>query len=333
MSFVHHVRSFLSSSLISPSSSVLVACSGGPDSVALALVLSKLQPSLKNSFHLGHVNHRLRGPQSEKDAAFVKKLAAALDWPCHVMVKSMACHRQGNLEAMARVKRYDALNAMAVKAGCRMILTAHTLDDQVETIFMNLLRGTGPEGLAGMPPCRSFETLDVPIGRPMLAVNKREVLEFLEKEKRSFRQDRSNASDVFLRNWLRHQVTPLLEKRVPGFKDRIATLAAIMRDETDYWQALLSGVEKKILRRYRGGWLLDFKGLLSYPPAVQKRFFRRVIGPQILTFERVESLLRWMKSPPSGGRLWQCRKGWIVERLSKSQGSSSAKNFWLRPPR
>src|SRR6185503_13665615 len=110
-------------------------------------------------------------------------------------------------------------------------------------------------------------------------------LTFLKTEKASFRKDRSNREERFMRNWLRQRIFPLIELRSPGFKSRVAHLAALFRDDADFWNGFLEKMETTVLRPYHGGRLLDFKGLLSYPPAVQNRFFRRVVGPQILTFE------------------------------------------------
>ncbi|MCB4757261.1 MAG: hypothetical protein LHV69_09600 [Elusimicrobia bacterium] len=122
---------------------------------------------------------------------------------------------------------------------------------------------------------------------------------------------------------------PLLEARAPGFKERISRLSILVQDEEKFWDAFVDKIESKLAAKQGRGRLLDFKKLLSYPPAVQRRFLRRMVGDDVLTFKGVEGVRQWMSSPPTGGRVWQLRKGWMAERLSKSKGSPSAALFWI----
>jgi len=310
---------------------VLVACSGGPDSVALAYALQEFakESNFPYEFHLAHVNHKLRGQASSDDARFVKRLAAHLQWPYHEKTAAVRI-KSGNLEETARVKRYDALMQMAQKAGSQVILTAHTQDDQAETILMNLLRGTAAVGLGGMNTLRVWPGSDVIVGRPFLFVAKKSVREALRKRKIAFRSDASNTNQKFLRNWLRNKVVPLLERRAPGFQQRLATMATILRDEEKVWNATMEQMESRFLRRERQGRLLDFKGVLSYSAAAQRRFLRRVMGGDALDFDGVERLRNWMAAAPQNGRIWQGRRGWVAERLSKSRGAPSTKLFLIK---
>src|SRR5687768_14437712 len=133
---------------------LLVACSGGPDSVALTWLLRSLETELGFNFVLAHVNHSLRGRESDKDAEFVRRLGDQLGWPVResrIQVK----RGRGNLEERARVHRYNALFKMASQTKCSGVLTAHTMDDQAETILMNMLRGSGGRRLGGMPDLRA----------------------------------------------------------------------------------------------------------------------------------------------------------------------------------
>lgn len=307
----------------------LVACSGGPDSVALVRALKNTNFSSSNSFVIAHVNHKLRGRQSEKDAQFVKSLAKSVGWPC-VVVRRPVRHHKGNLEENARNARYAALEKIARQTHCKVVLTAHTLEDQAETIFMNLLRGSGPDGLSGIWPIRKKKHGTILIGRPFLTISKSDILAFLRRGPYKYRKDRSNNDKGFLRNWLRHDIFPKLEKRMPGFKKRVAQLGNLMRDEHQYWDNQLLGLRPKLLKMGSQGAFLDFKRLLSYSDAVQRRFLRAELGGDILNFEAVEKLRRWMSGPPTGGRHWQLRHGWMVERMSRSQGAPSASVFLLR---
>lgn len=308
---------------------ILVACSGGPDSVALVWALKEQENEFPVRMMIGHVNHQLRGKESDKDEAFVKALGARVGWPVRVKQAPIRA-TSGNLEEMARVKRYNALFQMAKENGCSVVATAHTLDDQVETMLMNMLRGTGPSGLGGMPAARRWEGSSFILARPFLRLSKRDVVQFLKKRRLNFRRDASNRSTTYMRNWLRRSIIPVLDQRAPGFKKRMGQLAEMMREEDAFWRAYLMGMEKELLRKKGAGHLLDLTGLLRYPAAAQRRFLRHVLGRDLLTFDGVERLRHWMNSPPTNGRIWQARKGWVVERLSKSQGSPSSKHFWLR---
>lgn len=307
----------------------LVACSGGPDSVALVHFLKKIESHLSYRFHIGHINHKLRGKKSDGDAQFVKELAAQLEWPIHTSVRPIY-GVTGNLEEKARVQRYNALWKMAWAHRCQGILTAHTLEDQIETIFLNMLRGTGPEGMGGIHPLRLWEGFKIPLMRPFLGVQKKEILDYLKSERLSFRVDQTNTDQKFLRNWIRLKLIPVIEKKVPGFKKRLAQTAALVRGEQEVWEEILEEAKTRVLKPASTGVLLDLKKLLRYPPATQRRLVRDIVGKDLATFEGVEGLRRWMQSPPTSGRIWQLRKGWLIERLSKSKGSSSAQIFWFK---
>lgn len=298
--------------------------------MALAWALRGASSFLPYEFRLGHINHKLRGRHSDQDARFVKNLAVELNWPCDVVSAPISLSKSGNLEEKARQARYQALLQLARKHKCRFILTAHHLDDQVETILMNFFRGAGLKGLGGMRDQRVLPTSDVVLVRPFLDVDKKRILSFLKSQNAQFRLDQSNQSPKFFRNWLRTRIVPTLETKSPGFKKSVGRLAAIVRDEEEYWDQLMTDLGRQLLRRSGPDWLLDFKKLLRYPAAVQRRFLRRTAGGDLLSFDAVERWRRWMSQPPSSGRLWQLRKGWIAERLSKSKGAPSATLFKLR---
>jgi tRNA(Ile)-lysidine synthase len=310
------------------SAPIVLACSGGPDSVALVLAASQLSASTRFSFVVANINHKLRGAQSDADARFVEKLARDVRFKSAVRVCRVS-KASGNLEEKARDKRYDALAAVASRCGSSLILTAHTGDDQAETVFMNFLRGSGGDGLAGIPPLRPLAR-NSHLGRPFLICEREELHQWLRGLKVHPRCDRSNADERFLRNWLRRRLFPLLELKSPGFKERWAKLATLFQDEKEFWDDFLDAVHKQVCRRKAGGQLLDLGGLLRYSAAVQRRFLRRTVGDNLLTFDAVERLRCWMMSAPTGGRTFQLRQGWTVTRLSKSQGAPSANLFLIK---
>jgi tRNA(Ile)-lysidine synthase len=212
------------------------------------------------------------------------------------------------------------------------VLTAHTLDDQAETVMLNLVRGCGTDGLSGMSATRRDEETGVIIARPLLSAGRSEVLGFLKNRRQPFRQDESNRNPAFLRNYLRIKLFNGIEQRSPGFKRRLARLAQVARDEQAVWEEWTGRIAKTVTRAHRGGDLVDGQRLRDLPAALQRRVLRRLAGRDLLTFDGVEKLRAWMETPPSAGRIWQLRKGWIVERLSKTRGSPSSSLFLFRSP-
>ncbi len=217
--------------LLAPRSRVLVAVSGGPDSVALAHWLSVQARRKGLTVELFHVNHGLRGKDAERDAASVKALGAALGLRAAVVrapVKAVARERGLGLEDAGRRERYRLLAARARRGRFTAVATGHQLDDQAETVLLHLLRGTSLEGLGGIPPKRPLVP-GVALIRPLLPLTRAEVLTYLVVHALPWREDRSNADPRFSRNWVRSEALPLLEMRAPGVKERLAEIAGKVR--------------------------------------------------------------------------------------------------------
>jgi tRNA(Ile)-lysidine synthase len=212
--------------------SVVLAVSGGADSVALACGLAKLKSSATGHGRLvvAHFNHRLRA-EADDDATFVRSLAAQLELPFELDAADVAAaatkHGDG-IEAAARAARYRFLRQTAERLGARYVVTAHTADDQIETILFNVLRGTGLSGLAGIPRARPLSDA-VSVIRPMLNVRRCEVLAYLKTIEQSYRTDATNECRDFTRNRLRHELLPLLREQyqfdVDGSLLRLASIA------------------------------------------------------------------------------------------------------------
>lgn len=330
MNIVESIELYLAShkNLIGKSP-IILACSGGADSVALGWALMEMKLLFPNKIIVVHINHQLRGKESDKDAVFVKSLAKQWGWPFVVRKRKIQKLKSGNLEQRARDARYSALMETAKKYHSHLILTAHNLDDQAETIFMNILRGSSTLGLSGMASLRKMSAPQMWLGRPFLAHSKVELKNFLKKNRRSFREDKSNRDNQYRRNWLRINVIPLIEKRLPKFKKKLSQMASIFQGEESFWSFNVTQMEKKLVRKVDGGVTIEFKIFKTYPVALQRRFLRQAIGPDLLSFDAIEGLRHWMQSPPTRGRVKQLRKGWIAERLSKSKGSPSPSLFWL----
>jgi len=221
-------------SLLRPGRRILAAVSGGPDSVCLAHWLS-VQARQKNlTVELVHVHHGLRGRAADGDARFVEKLGAKLGLPVTIVrapVKALAAKRGLGLEEAGRKERYRVLGERARRGRFTAVATGHQLDDQAETVLLHLLRGTSLEGLGGIPVKRPLRP-GVELIRPLLPLTRAEVRLYLKRHDLECREDASNSDPKFTRNWVRRDILPLLEKRAPGVKERLAKIAGKVRAAT-----------------------------------------------------------------------------------------------------
>ena len=208
--------------LVQPGEEVVCAVSGGADSVALLFALYLLKEKLQIRLSAAHFNHHLRGAESDQDQAFVEDFCSRYDIPLY---KGGAAVENGpkGLEAAARDARYGYLKTLPGR-----IATAHTADDNAETVLMHLIRGTGLKGLGGIAP-KSGKLI-----RPMLTVTRQDVMAFLQEWNLPHVEDQSNHTDQFLRNRLRHHVMPLLNRENPRLAENVSAMAMQLRQEEHY---------------------------------------------------------------------------------------------------
>ena len=294
-------------------SRVLVAVSGGPDSVALAHFM-RGQPY---ALLIGHIDHALR-KGSARDARFVRRLARAWDIPCRVKRKNVMAYARAHhrgVEEAARDVRYQALAEVAKHAKCSAITTAHSADDQAETVIMNFLRGSGATGLSGMPVARrlgpSSETLLV---RPFLRVRKEQLLRYLKTHAVPYRRDPTNRSLQFSRNRIRLTTLPYLEKLNPGLRERLTQTAEIFRQEEDFWSGQVVREFRKTVHKNGPAFTVVLPRLLGYHKALSRRILRRVLPGS--SFQDIEQVLQLASSPEERGCL-EFPGGWRVRREKK----------------
>lgn len=220
---------------------ILVAVSGGPDSVALLRVLLAVRPAAKSALHVAHFNHRLRGTDADADEAFVRQLCGDHDLPYYAghAEQRLATPVGGDgVEAAARRARYGFFRQAADRVGARFLATAHTADDQAETVLHHILRGTGISGLAGIRPVRRLSHATTLI-RPLLAVRRQLIIAYLESIGQAYRIDRSNDDTRFTRNRIRHGLMPEIARQFnPNVVDallRLGHLAGEIESATSYW--------------------------------------------------------------------------------------------------
>ena len=207
--------------MVRPGDTVVCAVSGGADSVALLFAMYLLRDKWKFSLQAAHFNHHLRGEESDRDQRFVMNLCQRLDIPLHLGGGQIVSGKKG-LEAAAREARYAFLNGLPGK-----IATAHTADDNAETVLMHLVRGTGLKGLGAIAP------VNRKLIRPMLNVTRVDVEQFLREYNLSYVEDSSNHTDHFLRNRIRHQVMPLLRQENPKLAENMSAMALRLRQDED----------------------------------------------------------------------------------------------------
>jgi tRNA(Ile)-lysidine synthase len=259
-----------------------VAVSGGLDSVALLHALHELAEEASLKLLVGHVNHGLRGEESEADQAFVEALGAALGVPCETRRVDPGALRAGGpsrdrptLQEAARRLRYEALEELARRGGAERIATAHTADDQAETVLLRLLRGSGPDGLAGIPE----RSRDGRLVRPLLGVTRAELARFAAERGLRWREDSSNACEDYARNRLRRSWLPGLAAAFnPRLLRAIANLAEAQRRDSEWIE---SRVEAEAAARFAqtGGWLvIDATGWGALPEALTRRLARRALA-------------------------------------------------------
>jgi tRNA(Ile)-lysidine synthase len=218
--------------LIREEDKVVIGFSGGPDSVALSLILSSLsaQGHLPVKLRLAHLNHRLRGAEADQDEEFCRRFAEEHCLPIQVETVDVAtaARKQGSsVEAAARDMRYGFLARVAADWGADIVATAHHADDVAETVLLRMLRGAGVTGLGALSPSRPLCAAqpDVRLVRPLLEVRKAELLTFREGKGQHFRLDSSNLDTRYARNEVRHELIPLLEREFPGFS--VGSLCAL----------------------------------------------------------------------------------------------------------
>lgn len=240
--------------LIAPGDTVICAVSGGADSMALLMAMYLLREKLGILVEAAHFNHRLRGEESDGDEAFVRQFCQRLEIPMHCGCAQVVPGKKG-LEAAAREARYGFLEGLSGK-----VATAHTANDNAETVLMHLVRGTGLKGLGAIAPKRGK------IIRPMLSITREQVLAFLGEYHVGFRNDSSNETDRFLRNRLRHHVMPLLLQENPRLAENLSAMALRLRSD-----------EEALQEYSRAEYPLQVPSLRAMPPAVRYRVLDRFL--------------------------------------------------------
>lgn len=261
--------------MVEPGDRLLVAVSGGPDSVFLMHAMLKLKNKLRlKSVAACNLDHGLRGAESKRDSAFVKALARRLGIKCAFRKVDLSRRKAKGLstEELARKERYSFFGHAARRLGANVIATGHTIDDQAETVMMRVVKGASLKGLAGIAPCREERALRVV--RPLVEIPKAEIVSHLERSGIGYRMDSSNLEDKYFRNVVRREILPYLEKYNPQLKRALFNLAQHLREDLDFIEAARSKASGRLSAGEDGSVEIPLKDILVQPRAIQKELLR-----------------------------------------------------------
>jgi tRNA(Ile)-lysidine synthase len=259
--------------LLTRKQSVLLAVSGGVDSMVLLHLFSRFREHMKLHLAVIHVNHQLRGEESEGDEKFVKEMSGFYGIPFYCeQIDVMAYAHELNLskQLAARHLRYDCFERIRIQAGADVVATAHHADDNAETVLLNIMRGTGIHGLAGIPLKREAGC----VIRPLLFATRKEIEAYAAEQGIKYRNDSSNRSMAYRRNALRHNILPMLQKRHPHIVQTLNHIARMMQDVNDKMGNVVSTTKHSLARKDLQGCLtLDIKRLKSEPDFLWDEIF------------------------------------------------------------
>jgi len=248
---------------------VLVCVSGGADSMCLLEVMRHISYSRGFNIVAAHFNHKLRGEESDRDETFVMNVCEEHGIPFYSDRGDVAgiAKKQGRgIEETARDMRYSFFHETAEKVFASRIVTAHTVNDNTETMLLNLVRGTGASGMAGIPPVRGD------VVRPLLCISRDEVMEFISERKLPYMEDSTNKLDIYTRNNIRHNIVPLLEKINPHLHDVAFSASRLFREDEEF----IADIAELFIQDCCVGHTANAKDLAVLPFSVSSRVIRKI---------------------------------------------------------
>lgn len=273
-----------------------VAVSGGADSAFLLEMLARLELAAG----VIHVNHGLRGTESDGDELFVRELAAQYMLPFAAFAGPV---EPGNMEQEARRVRYGHFSAAIADGFCDAVATGHNRDDQAETVLFRFLRGSGTAGLSGILPVTESRTI-----RPLLNLGRDEIRQWLRENGRSWREDCTNSDVGFARNRIRLEVMPVIGQFNPQLAATLASTAEWAREEENYWAAEIDRIEPEYVEMKGPCALIELDSFARLPVAVERRLLRRAVarvagGLRSIGFEHIEGIRGMMAAREGSGRV------------------------------
>lgn len=302
---------------------VIVAVSGGPDSVCLLHLLYRLRQKLGISLFAAHLDHKFRGKESEADSVFVQRFTKQLGIPCFTQQVDVPKYIEEtglSPEEAAREVRYRFFEKVFKQTNGDKIALGHNLNDQVETVLMRFLRGTGIKGLSGIPPVR-----DVFV-RPLIEVSREEIMNYLRRNRLEYRIDKTNLKPIYERNKLRLKLIPLLEKEYnPNLKKTLNNMAVLMRDDSDFIQKQTLKVFKEIVEiRGEDRLRVAYKKFDTLHNAIKTRLLRlcyKEVSKTLkdLSYSHIKDTMEFIEKGKTGASI-SLPKGVIVSKSYRGFG-------------
>ena len=278
--------------LIGKNDKVLIALSGGPDSVFLFYFLNKYKRKFKVSLGAVHINHKLRGADSDSDEKFCKELCERFSVPFYAIkknVKGYAKKKKLSLEEAGREIRYREFGKTAKENNFTKIATAHNCSDNAETVFLNLIKGTGVKGLAGIPYQREN------IIRPLLILTKSEILKYLEDNGISFRTDASNLQSKYDRNFIRNELFPLIRNKLnPAIEEKVFNASSLIRSFSNLFEKIIDSAAGEVSEFRNGRLKISVAALKKFDGEIAGDILRTSIEKKIgisLNFKNLKDIL------------------------------------------
>lgn len=307
-------KTILNFRLLVPGEKVVVAVSGGPDSVCLLDILSSLRDELRVELVVAHLDHGLRPGEDEEETRFVASLAAQRKLPFHARRVQLDTVK-GSLEERAREARYRFLEEARARFSAQKIALGHHCDDQAETVLLRLLRGSGAGGLSGMAPMREGKFI-----RPLLELRRCAIENYLKERKLPFKIDPTNRDDKFLRNRIRSELIPTLEEYQPRVTEILAQTAGILREENQYLETVSrEWLKKHKMKNTKTMVEISRTELMSLHQALRKRIIRRCVhlvaeGLAGLSLRHIKAVERLAAGGKPQGAI-SLPRGVLVERV------------------
>ena len=325
--FIEKVRSALAEyDMLGGEKRVCAALSGGADSVSLLLVLRQLQAESGAELCACHLNHGLRGEESDADERFCRELCERLQIPFYSEKVSVSANvsKHESLEEAARRLRYDFFARALGRFECGVLATAHNANDNAETVLLNLTRGTALKGLCGIPPARTFGG-KFRVIRPLIRCTRGEIEEFLRERGQGYVTDATNLSEDYTRNRVRLRVLPELSEINPSISATIGRMTEKLRGDSDFLESLA----EKALDEVREGRGWNALKLSELPLPIGSRAIRKIltdggIEPSSLRIDTAMSLLtkRSARFNPCKDHFFTIRKGvCFVEKITQDYGA------------
>lgn len=301
--FLESLNQFLSENqLIKTGDKVIVAQSGGIDSMVLLDSLYKLQKNWNLSIAIAHLNHMLRDRESDEDEEFVKQISKKYSLDCYierVNTSLVAESKKLSIQEAARILRYDFLNKIRTSTGFTKIATGHNADDNTETILLNIFRGSGIHGLTGIPVFR----YDIPTIRPLLFATRLDIEMYALENKIPYRVDSTNLKTDYLRNLIRHEILPIIKEKInPNISTTFNRSAKLFNELEHYLDEEIKKITPQVvIAKGTDELIIDIKKLFRYPEFIQEYFLlksARDFTKHDISYSTARSIYKTSKSEP-----------------------------------